>query len=240
MAHLVCHAPRSNLPNLTPSEEEYLEAIYRLEEKFGERVKVRDLAKHLGIRDPSAVEMLQKLKEKGLVSYDRSGVKLAERGKRQAVRIVRRHELAERLLSDVFKHSLPGVHEHACEFEHVLDDELTDKIDRMLGNPATCPHGGPIPTPDGKIAGPKGKALSDLGEDENCVVMVIPEERGSVERLLSLNILPGARLRVVEKMPRGAIVLQCGKTQVALSRDIASNIRVRGLWRHRHRGGRQF
>ncbi len=235
MARVICHAPRVSLPGLTPSEEEYLESIYRGEDGL---VKVKELARNLGVKDPSVVEMLKKLKEKGLVTYDRSGVKLTKRGKRGAVRVVRRHELAERLLSDVFKHGLPGVHEHACEFEHILDDELTNKIDDMLGKPVTCPHGEPIPTPEGKTVRPKGKALIDFDEGEKCVVVVIPEERGSVERLLSLNILPGSQGKVVEKLPRGAIMLQCGKTQVALSRDIASKILVRGPWRHRHRGRR--
>ena len=224
MARVICHAPRASLPSLTPSEEEYLESIYRREDGL---VKVKELARHLGVKDPSVVEMLKKLKEKGLVTYDRTGVKLTKRGKRGAVRVVRRHELAERLLSDVFKHDLPGIHEHACEFEHILDDGLTDKIDHMLGKPSTCPHGDPIPTPEGKAAEPKVKPLIDLGEDEECVVMVIPEERSSVERLLSLNILPGAKVRVAEKLPRGAMILQCGKTQVALSRGIASKIFVR-------------
>lgn len=205
-----------------------MEAIYRRQTEVGERAKVKDLAKDLGVKDPSVVEMLMKLKEKGLVTYDRSGAILTGRGRDQAVRIVRRHKLAERLLSDVFVHDLPGVHEHACEFEHVLDDELTEKIDAMLEKPATCPHGGPIPKLRGKSAHVKGERLSNLGRGESCAVMVIPEERESVERLLALNILPGSKVRVVEKLPRGAVMLQCGKTQVALSRNIASKILVRG------------
>lgn len=233
---MICHVPRSSLPDLTSSEEEYLEAIYRREAKTGERAKVKELAKDLSVRNPSVVEMLTKLKEKRFITYDRSGAKLTGRGRKQAVKIVRRHKLAERLLSDVFGHDLPGVHEHACEFEHILDDELTDKIDNMLGKPATCPHGDPIPTLRGKAVDIRGEQLTNLGWGDDCVVIVIPEERGFVERLLSLNILPGAKVRVVEKLPRGAIMLQCGKTQVALSRNIASKILVRSRRRRRRMG----
>ena len=100
MAHAVCHAPRPSLPELTPSEEEYLEAIYVGEEKGGGRVKVGELAGSLGVKAPSVVEMLRKLKKRGFVGYDRSGVKLTKRGRELAVQIVRRHQLAERLLSD--------------------------------------------------------------------------------------------------------------------------------------------
>ncbi len=205
-----------------------MEAVYRRQIVAGERAKVKNLAKDLGLKDPSVVQMLLKLKDKGLVTYDRSGVILTERGKNQAVRIVRRHGLAERLLIDVFGHELPGVHEHACEFEHVLDDELTEKIDAILKKPDTCPHGGSIPDKDGKFARVKGKRLSDIGSGESCSVVVIPEERESVERLLALNVLPGSKVKVVEKLPRGALMLQCGKTQVAISREIASKILVRG------------
>lgn len=235
---MICHPPRSSLPKLSSSEEEYLEAIYRRQPKVGERAKVKELARDLGVKDPSVVEMLAKLKDKGLVTYDRSGAVLTGRGRDQAVRVVRRHKLAERLLSDVFGHDLPGVHEHACEFEHILDDELTDKIDKMLEKPATCPHGGPIPPLKGRSIDVSGERLTDIGCGENCVVMVIPEERELVERLLALNILPRAKVRIVEKLPRGAVILQCGKTQVALSREIASKIIV-AAHRRRARVGRR-
>jgi DtxR family Mn-dependent transcriptional regulator len=236
MARLVCHVPH-RISGLSPSEEEYMESIYRLERKHGGSVKVKELSKNLDVKEPSVVEMFKKLKGKGLVTYDRSGVRLTELGRKRGLRVVRRHKLAERLLSDVFKHGLSGLHEHACEFEHILDDELAERIDSMLGQPATCPHGHPIPTKEGKTVDIRGKPLTELGEGEDSKVLVIPEERGCVQRLLSLNILPGARVRVAEKLPRGAILLQCGKTQVALSREIASMILVETPRRHRRRYG---
>jgi len=237
MVHAVHHAPRPSLPKLTPSEEEYLEAIYVSEGKGNGRVKVGELAGSLGVKAPSVVEMLQKLKKLGFVGYDRSGVKLTKRGREQAIRVVRRHQLAERLLSDVFSYGLPKVHDLACKFEHVLDDELTDRLDEMLGKPKTCPHGDPIPSSRGRSIEIEGEQLSEVGGEEECVVMVIPEDREAVERLLSLNVLPGAKVKIVEKLPRGAIILQCGRTQVALSRSIASKILVgRHRRRYRRRG----
>jgi DtxR family Mn-dependent transcriptional regulator len=221
---------------LTPSEEEYLEAIYSCWQKTRGRVKVSELSKNLRVRAPSVVQMLGKLQKKSFVDYDRSGVELTKKGEREAIQVVRRHELAERLLSDVFGHELPKVHERACKFEHVLDEELTDKLDEALGRPTTCPHGSPIPTSNGRMYKVRSDELTDIPESGECVVVTIPEERGSVERLLSLNILPGEKIRIIEKLPRGALMVQCGKTQVALSRDIASKILVRGPRRHRHRG----
>jgi DtxR family Mn-dependent transcriptional regulator len=223
---------------LTPSEEEYLEAIYMCWQKTQGRVKVSELSKNLRVKAPSVVQMLRKLSKKDFVDYDRSGVELTKHGEREAIQVVRRHELAERLLSDVFGHELPKVHERACKFEHVLDEELTDKLDEALGRPTTCPHGSPIPTSNGRMSKVRSEELTDIPESGECVVVTIPEEKGSVERLLSLNILPGERIKIIEKLPRGALMVQCGKSQVALSRDIASKILVRGPRRHRHRGAK--
>ncbi len=251
MSHLICHAGGANLPQLTPSEEEYLEAIFTLREK-NESVKVKKLAKDLKVKDPSVVEMLRKLKVEGLVKYDRNGAKLTAKGEKYALNVVRRHELAERLLTDVFGYPLPKVHEMACKFEHVLDDELTQNIEKMLGNPKTCPHGSPIPKPRGetqKIM--QQKSLTESEKGERCMVLKIPEEREAVQRLLALNVIPGVEVKIMEKLPRGAIVLLCGNTKVAVSHEIAAQIKIReshekqtktiaprprGGARHRHRG----
>jgi DtxR family Mn-dependent transcriptional regulator len=235
---MACHSFHPRNSGLTPSEEEYLEAIYMCWQKTEGRVKVSELSKNLRVKAPSVVQMLRKLRKKDFVDYDRSGVELTKHGEREAIQVVRRHELAERLLSDVFGHELPKVHERACKFEHVLDEELTDKLDEALGRPTTCPHGSPIPTSNGRMSKVRSDELTDIQESGECVVVTIPEEKGSVERLLSLNILPGEKIKIIEKLPRGALMVQCGKSQVALSRDIASKILVRGPHRHRHRGAK--
>jgi len=121
-----------------------------------------------------------------------------------------------------------------------LDDELANKLDEALGKPTTCPHGSPIPTSNGRMAKVRADELTDMPESGECVVVTIPEEKGSVERLLSLNILPGEKIKIIEKLPRGALMVQCGKSQVALSRDIASKILVRGARGYRHRRGRHW
>ncbi len=213
---------------LTPAEEEYLEMIYRHQEKANGTVKTKDLARSLKIKDPSVVEMLKKLRRKSLIDYERyAGVKLTKKGKMQAIRIVRRHQLAERLLSDVLGHDLLGVHEEACKLEHAFDDELADKINDVLGKPDTCPHGSPIPSAEGLAAKVKAVELTNATENKECTVAAIPEERGSLERLLSFNILPGSKIKVTEKLPRGALMVRCGDTRVALSRNIASKILVK-------------
>jgi DtxR family Mn-dependent transcriptional regulator len=225
---------------LTPSEEEYLEAVFKVSEKSGGYAKTSELARQLRIKAPSVVQMLEKLRGKGLMRYGRRvGADLTPKGRELAARIVRRHKLAERLLVDVFGRGLHKVHDDACKLEHAIDDELADKIDEALGRPETCPHGSPIPMVDGRLATTPRTELTDIGEGEECTIVTIPEERETVQRLLSLNILPKSRVKVLEKLPRGAVLVQCGNTQVALSRDVASQILVRVEGRRaRHRWGR--
>jgi len=79
----------------------------------------------------------------------------------------------------------------------------------------------------------------NIDEGKECTITTIPEEREAVQRLLSLNILPTSKIKVLEKLPRGAILVQCGDTQVALSRGVASQILVSGRRRRaRRRWGR--
>jgi DtxR family Mn-dependent transcriptional regulator len=239
MIDMMHHSAHSDRKGLTPAEEEYLEAIFTCANGSDQVVKIGELANQLHVKAPSVVQMLEKLKKKKLVYYGRhTGVKLTKKGYELAAKIVRRHNLAERLLADVFGEELPKVHDDACKLEHAIDDELADKIEKTLGKPDTCPHGSPIPTTNGRIPRADRTELVDVGEGKECIITTIPEEREAVQRLLSLNILPKSKIKVIEKLPRGAILVQCGDTQVALSRDMASQILVRGKKRARHRWGR--
>jgi len=92
---------------VTPAEEEYLEAVFTLAGRDGEPAKISGLAKRLRVKAPSVVQMLEKLKRKGLMIYWRhTGAKLTEKRRELAAKIVRRHKLAERLLVDVFGEDL--------------------------------------------------------------------------------------------------------------------------------------
>lgn len=231
---------RPNRRRLTPAEEEYLESMFTHERRFGRGIRVAELARELGVRDPSAVQMLRKLAGKGLVRYGRRlGARLTRSGARRAAMIVRRHELAERLLHDVFGRDLYRSHEEACKFEHILNDELADEIEAMLGKPETCPHGNPIPSKDGRVVKLEAPSLADAEEGAKCEILAIPEERGALQRLMSLNLIPGSRVEVVERSPLGALMVRCADAQVALSRELASRILVRlhGRKRRRHRHG---
>lgn len=224
--------------DLSESEEEYLEALYRMGGSENQ-VRVGKLAKSLDIKEPSVVEMLKKLEDKNFLNYEKySGAELKGRGNEIGKRVARRHRLAERLLCDVLDRDLSQVHEEACKLEHSLADETADEIARVLENPETCPHGNPIP--DEEIEEDEDLIrLTEGDEGEEYNVVTIPEEKEDIQRLLPLCILPGTEIELSEKPSFSAVMIKRGEDKLALSRDIASKILVTprgGRKRYRRRG----
>jgi len=130
---------------LHPPVDEYLEAILELEEEGTHVIQAR-LADRLGVSAPSVSEMVRRLRSEGYleVSDDRT-LTLTGKGRDWATTIVRRHRLAERLLTDLLGLPWHKAHIEACRWEHVISSEGEALIVAKLENPLTCPHGNPIP-----------------------------------------------------------------------------------------------
>jgi DtxR family Mn-dependent transcriptional regulator len=239
---MACHLGKFRKGESTPAEDEYVEAIYARHERGQKRIRASEIRSDLKVKGSSVTQMLKKLEKKGLVHYDLyGGVELTRKGRSHGLLIKRRHRLAERLLKDVLGYDLASVHDEACKLEHVLNDEVADKISRIIGDVKTCPHGNPIPSKQGEAGKLEAVSLIDIEEGEECTIQAIPEDKEDVQRLIPFNILPGASVKVVEKTPFGTIMVQsCGGTQLALSSDIASKILVKPHGeekRHGHRHG---
>jgi len=132
-------------PALTDSIQDYLKAIYKLQE--GEaRVSVTALAREQGVAAGSASEMVKKLAALELVDHaPYKGVRLTAAGERVAVEVIRHHRLLELYLAETLGLDVEDVHDEADRLEHVLSEELEARIDRALGFPTHDPHGDPIP-----------------------------------------------------------------------------------------------
>lgn len=224
--------------DLSESEEEYLESLYRLDGSEG-RVGTSDLAKDMKIKEPSVVEMLRKLQEKDLVDYKSyAGARLTPLGKEEGMKVTRRHRLAERLLWDVLDRDLSQIHEEACKLEHSMADETADSIDKILDNPKTCPHGNPIPGKEVEKKDRDSIKLTEGAEGNKYRVVSIPEEKEDVQRLLPLAVLPGSEVELNDKPSFGALMVKVGGDTLALSRSIASKIMVEphGRKKRRRRG----
>ncbi|MSY07188.1 MAG: winged helix DNA-binding protein, partial [Actinobacteria bacterium] len=125
--------------------EEYLETILELEEEGVLPIRAR-LVERLGVSAPSVSETVSRLVEAGYTELmgDRS-LRLTDKGRALATTVVRRHRLAERLLVDVIGLEWEKVHKEAARWEHAISADVEEKLIILLGDPATCPHGNPIP-----------------------------------------------------------------------------------------------
>src|ERR1700751_243667 len=140
------------LDTVTSAVEDYAKAIYALETRCGGAVSPTALADRLSFTAASASSMVKKLAEMGLVEHEPyRGVLLTDRGRRLALEVLRHHRLLEVYLAEELGVPWDRVHDEAEVLEHVLSEELEERIAAKLGHPTHDPHGDPIPTRDGDI-----------------------------------------------------------------------------------------
>src|SRR5947207_7647259 len=130
-----------------PPLEEYLEAIHELLEEGSSVIQAR-LVERLGHTAPTVSEMVRRLRDDGYLRVDGRAISLTGMGRERAEKVVRKHRLAERLLTDVIGLEWHKAHLEAGRWEHVISDEVESLLVKLLDNPTTCPHGNPIPGTD--------------------------------------------------------------------------------------------
>lgn len=212
--------------NSSPIIEEYLEAIYKMENQGLPTLGIR-LAERMGVSAPTVTGVLKRMAKSGLVEEDaRKGVHLTRKGRELGEAMVRKHRLAERLLTDVLGLDLDQVHIEACRFEHAISPEVEERLTSLLGNPTTCPHGYSIPGTGAPLA--EGQCLTVADEGAELVVRSVPEEDPALLKYLnSKGIRPGARVTVLEVAPfKGPVTLKSPTGEVSLGVEVASQILV--------------
>jgi len=214
----------------TLSEENYLKAIYHLSQPGGEKVTPTAIARVLTNNPASVIDMLKKLTEKKLISYDKKkGAKLTGTGIKAAMEIVRKHRLWEVFLLEKLGYKWDEVHNIAEQLEHIGSGELADRLEKFLGFPDYDPHGDPIPKADGKIAEVFKTMLIEIEPGKQYKVVAVKDT--SVEflhYLQKLGIGIGTRIKVIEKIPfDGSLVVQIDKnTNTTISNKFAENALV--------------
>jgi DtxR family Mn-dependent transcriptional regulator len=215
--------------SISKESEEYLEAIYKLEQKDGS-AKTMQLANQLKVMPGSVTNTVEHLEKHRLVIHEPyKGVKLTEKGRKLALKIVRRHRLAERLLTDILHLDWSKVHDEACKLEHNLSETIVKLLEKALGNPQTCPHGNPIPSELGKMNEVKSELLANLSSGEGGIITKITEEkRELLQYLATLGLVPGTSVKIEEKAPfNGPIIVKAMGASYALGRNVASVIWVK-------------
>ena len=213
-------------PEYHPAFEEYCETIFELAEDDLDVIQAR-IAERLAVSRPAVSEMVKRLEKEGLVTSDDHVILLTEDGRELATSVVRRHRLAERFLTDVLGLSWTEAHHEAGKWEHVISPAVESALDRLLGQPTTCPHGNPIP--GSSYREPDTRQLADIGVGESFTVSRIPEELEFAEGLLEFlevsSLMPGERGAVTASAD-GSVTVEIGGCRVDVEQYVADRILV--------------
>ena len=223
------HGEAARLPDLTAPVEDYLKAIYELE-RAGEPAATTDLAAQLGLTPASVTGMVRRLAEQGLLTHERyRGVRLTAKGRRSALRTLRRHRIIEAYLVNALGYGWDEVHVEAERLEHAATDALIDRMALAIGEPTVDPHGAPIPSREGAVEEARYRALADLGAGMAATVLRVADEDPMLLRYLSdLALTPGCTVRVVERAPYGGpITIEVNRRRKLIGPALAERVLVR-------------
>ncbi|MGO2051611.1 metal-dependent transcriptional regulator [Glutamicibacter sp. 287] len=182
---------------LTTSEEDYLKALYLLTEWEETPVGTGALADQLGLSPASATAMVQKLAAKNLVDHiPRGAISLRATGRREALRMVRRHRILETFLRDELGYGWDEVHDEAEQLEHTVTDRFIDALHARLGHPAVDPHGDAIPSAAGVLAARDAQRLDRFDGPRAVICRVSDEDPEFLRRAKDLGLVPGAVIEI--------------------------------------------
>jgi DtxR family transcriptional regulator, Mn-dependent transcriptional regulator len=226
MSERTAHAPQEYHPPV----EEYLETMLALDEEGVPVIQAR-IAERLGRSAPSVSEMLDRLILDGYVSREGRRLSLTEAGRSLAEKVVRKHRLAERLLVDVIGLEWHKVHREAGRWEHVISDDVEARLVELLGDPATCPHGNPIPGSHSAAPSAPTRPLAEVDVGERVRLLRVSEavelNFGSLTLLDGGGFIPGAVARVGGRDGDGTVEVTVeGSEPIKVSRDLSDRLFV--------------
>ena len=214
--------------NFSSTEENYIKAIFHLSEDGDESISTNDIAKQVNATAASVTDMIKKLKQKKLITYEKyHGVRLTHEGEKIAKSVVRKHRLWEVFLVEKLGYGWDKIHDLAEQLEHIKSEDLINKLDKFLGNPQFDPHGDPIPDAAGNMKPVQQTLLSKMKPgDKGKVVGVKDSSSKLLQHLDALEIQLGTTVEITEVIDfDNSVVVKLGKNKkVTLSKLAAQNI----------------
>lgn len=234
--------------DLVDTTEMYLRTIYELEEEGIPPLRAR-IAERLEQSGPTVSQTVARMERDGLLSVEKDrSLKLSAEGRALATAVMRKHRLAERLLTDVIGLPWDKVHDEACRWEHVMSDEVEQRLVEVLDEHDTSPFGNPIPglnflteqaadstdfSQTAVAEDPNSVRAADLaaGEEHEAVVAsfneIVQVEGSLMNRLRKAGILPGVTVTVIPAEDH--LILRSGSAEVAIPSELAHAVRVRSV-----------
>ncbi|MFM2191799.1 MAG: hypothetical protein RLZZ118_756 [Bacteroidota bacterium] len=212
------------------TEENYLKSIYHLcDATIGNYTSTNHIATYMKIKPATVTNMLQKLKEKKLITYKPySKVILNKSGKLVALQVIRKHRLWEVFLVKKLAFTWDQVHDVAEQLEHIQSAELIEKLDAFLQYPNIDPHGDPIPNANGELIQIPTKKLSEIKIGQSCKVVAVADSSIELLRYLSeINIELGTKIILKNKIEiADTIIIKTQNKIIHISLKIANQISV--------------
>lgn len=210
------------------SNEEYLEAIYRLQRE-GPGVTNSGLASELGVAPASVSGMLKKLAVEGYIEHQaRGGATLTPKGLETAVRVVRRNRLAEVFLTEILGLPWDQVYDEACRLEHAISRVVEERLVEVLGDPQFCPHGHPIPPADLSEPVYIGIPIAQLDVGAKAKLHSVTEQMTEMLRYLSeIGLKRGTIITLAERAPLGGpLTIEYDGRRQPISLELAKQLTV--------------
>src|ERR671926_1081348 len=220
------------------SIEEYLETIYSLAFPMGEYRPqgsgspplASRVAEMLGVSRASAGEMLKRLEAEGLIERgERKEALLTDAGRARAERVVRRHRIIERLLTDFMGYTAAEAHVHADALGDTFTDEMVERIEERLGHPERCPHGWPVDTDAEQAENLELAPLSALAPGTRATIVRLAEHDGDLLHwFYDEGLVPGTELELKAAQPAaGQFTVRINGSEKAIGEKAAAGLFVR-------------
>ena len=229
----------SHHSDLIDTTEMYLRTVYELQEEGVVPLRAR-IAERLGQSGPTVSQTVARMERDGLVHVaDDRHLELTDKGRHEAISVMRKHRLAERLLVDVIGLEWEDVHVEACRWEHVMSEAVERRIVAMLTKPLVCPHGNPIPGLD-QLGLPFGAtddvtelvSLSAAGHDHRGAQVEVERISEQLQpdimimhQLTDAGLRPGRRVNV--SLASGGVEVWTDEERVLLDRHVSDHVFVR-------------
>jgi len=211
--------------------EDYLKAIYQLQQDRDERIRTKEIAEELDVTSPTVTSMVENLAERGLLDRKKyAGVRLTPEGVTVALEVIRHHRLLEAYLTEHLDYDWAEVHEEADRLEHHISENFERRLADALDDPDVDPHGSPIPGED--LEPPEmttGKSLTSFEEGDTVVVeQVVDEDPAVLSYLADYGLEPNVEVVILEVAPFGMVTAEVSDVDepVSLPKNVATHVRV--------------
>jgi DtxR family transcriptional regulator, Mn-dependent transcriptional regulator len=215
---------------ITISKENYLKAIAEAESE-GETVKAATLSRWLNVTAPAVTMAIKRLKRDAMIRVGEEGhITLTSAGREIANRVLNRHHLIERMLTEIFGMEWYKVHEEAEQLEHAVSGDFERRLVEKLGAGEACPHGNRVGVDTPADRRRRGLKTLDESSDSEAVAVtsVYERDRRLLEYLEGLGVRPGSRVSVESRNADDTLTLRVDGQRVQLGRSAAQKVWVRG------------